>query len=77
VPDEEWGERIAAVIVANPGVEADPEEIRAFARTHLRGSKTPDTITIWPELPYNQLGKLLRREVISALVAGTTPAPAS
>jgi acyl-CoA synthetase (AMP-forming)/AMP-acid ligase II len=73
VPDEEWGERIAAVIVPNPGIVADPDDIKAFVRKHLRGSKTPDTVTIWPELPYNQLGKLLRREVISALVAETTP----
>jgi acyl-CoA synthetase (AMP-forming)/AMP-acid ligase II len=73
VPDEEWGERIAAVIVAKPGVVADSAEIREWARKQLRGSKTPDTIAIWPELPYNQLGKLLRRDVISALVADTTP----
>jgi acyl-CoA synthetase (AMP-forming)/AMP-acid ligase II len=73
VPDEEWGERIAAVIVPHQGVVADPDDIKAFVRKHLRGSKTPDTVTIWPELPYNQLGKLLRREVISALVAETTP----
>lgn len=77
VPDEEWGERIAAVIVPNAGAEIDPNEIRAYARKHLRGSKTPDTVAVWPELPYNQLGKLLRREIISALVAETTPARTS
>jgi acyl-CoA synthetase (AMP-forming)/AMP-acid ligase II len=75
VPDDEWGERIAAAIVLHPGAEADPEEIRSWTRGKLRGSKTPDTIAIWPELPYNQLGKLLRRDVVSALLAGAIPAP--
>ncbi|HVV29407.1 MAG TPA: AMP-binding protein [Mycobacteriales bacterium] len=76
IPDDEWGERIAAVVVANPGMQADGDQIREWARGRLRGSKTPDSITVWPELPYNQLGKLLRRDVVSALLAGTTPAPA-
>ncbi len=74
LPDDEWGERIAAVVVADTGVDLDGEEIRSWARQRLRGSKTPDLVAIWPELPYNQLGKLLRREVVSALVAGAAPA---
>jgi acyl-CoA synthetase (AMP-forming)/AMP-acid ligase II len=74
IPDDEWGERIAAVVVLEPGVDLDGEEIRQWSRGLLRGSKTPDTVTVWPELPYNQLGKLLRRDVVSALLAGMLPA---
>lgn len=75
VPDDEWGERIAAVVVAHAGATVEGAEIREWARGRLRGSRTPDTVVIWPELPYNELGKLPRREVIGALVAGTTPTP--
>jgi len=65
---------VCAAVVLQPGAQAHGVEIQKWARGHLRGSKTPDTIAIWPELPYNQLGKLLRRDVVSALLAGTTPA---
>ena len=73
VPDDEWGERIAAAVVLESGAKADAGEIREWTRGQLRGSKTPDTIVFWPELPYNQLGKLLRRDIVSALLAGVAP----
>lgn len=73
VPDDQWGEQICAAVVLKPNAQADSAEIRSWARSQLRGSKTPETIAIWPELPYNHLGKLLRRDVMSALIAGTTP----
>jgi acyl-CoA synthetase (AMP-forming)/AMP-acid ligase II len=67
LPDEEWGECIHAVVVLHPGAEADPDELRAFCRERLRGSKTPDSVRIWSELPYTPTGKLLRREIVSTL----------
>jgi acyl-CoA synthetase (AMP-forming)/AMP-acid ligase II len=76
IPDEEWGERIAAVVVLNDGHTVGEHEIRQFARSHLRGSKTPDTVAIWPSLPYNPLGKLLRRELAAELTAEPAPKPA-
>jgi acyl-CoA synthetase (AMP-forming)/AMP-acid ligase II len=42
VPDDEWGQRIAAAVVPAGGSELDPEELRAFVRERLRSSKTPD-----------------------------------
>jgi acyl-CoA synthetase (AMP-forming)/AMP-acid ligase II len=73
VPDDEWGEQIRAAVVLVPGVQIEGAEIQQWARGQLRGSKTPELIAIWPELPYNQLGKLLRRDVASALLAATHP----
>jgi acyl-CoA synthetase (AMP-forming)/AMP-acid ligase II len=71
IPDEQWGQRIAAVVVLASDTEADTDELRSWARTRLRGSKTPDLIEIWPELPYNDAGKLLRREVRTSLAAAS------
>ncbi len=42
LPDEEWGQRIAAVVVTAD--DATEDELRAWCREHLRGSKTPDHI---------------------------------
>ncbi|HVU71635.1 MAG TPA: class I adenylate-forming enzyme family protein [Mycobacteriales bacterium] len=69
LPDEEWGECIHAVVVLHQGATADPEELRAFCRERLRGSKTPDSVRIWEELPYTPTGKLLRREIIATLTS--------
>lgn len=67
VPDDEWGQRIEAVVVSRNGAEPDPESIVAHARAVLRGAKTPTRIVIWPELPRTVTGKLLRRDVVKRL----------
>lgn len=74
VPDEEWGQRIEAVVVLNSDAEVDVEEIRAFARDALRGSKTPDRVVSWDELPRAETGKLVRRHVVDRLVAPSVDA---
>jgi acyl-CoA synthetase (AMP-forming)/AMP-acid ligase II len=69
VPDEEWGQRIEAVVVPRHGVSVDPQTLRAQVRATLRGSKTPERITCWPELPRTPTGKLVRRDIVEALTA--------
>jgi acyl-CoA synthetase (AMP-forming)/AMP-acid ligase II len=61
VPDPEWGEAVAAVVVLESGQVASPETLCAWVREHLRSSKTPSVVTFRTELPYNATGKLLRR----------------
>jgi acyl-CoA synthetase (AMP-forming)/AMP-acid ligase II len=67
IADDEWGERIAAVLVLHTGADLDAAEFRAWARDRLRGSKTPDIIKIWDALPYTTTGKLVRRDLAVAL----------
>jgi acyl-CoA synthetase (AMP-forming)/AMP-acid ligase II len=67
--DEEWGQRIAAVVVPAAGEVVDIDELLAFVRTTLRSSKTPDQVFVWDELPYTDTGKLLRRQVTASLEA--------
>lgn len=69
VPDEEWGQRIEAVVVLRDGVAIDADALRAQVRGTLRGSKTPDRITRWHELPRTATGKLVRRDIVEALTA--------
>jgi acyl-CoA synthetase (AMP-forming)/AMP-acid ligase II len=69
VPDDEWGQRIAAVVVLRPGEEVDADEVRDFARQSLRGSRTPELVTFADALPFTETGKLLRRVVRADLAA--------
>jgi acyl-CoA synthetase (AMP-forming)/AMP-acid ligase II len=67
VPHDEWGEKIVAALVPQPDATIDPDEIRAFVRARLRGSRTPDEVVVRRELPYTPTGKLLRREIVNDL----------
>jgi acyl-CoA synthetase (AMP-forming)/AMP-acid ligase II len=67
VPDEEWGARIVAVVVAEPGARLQGEEVKAYVRARLRGSRTPDDVVFRTELPHTPTGKLLRRELVRGL----------
>ena len=68
IPEEEWGQRIAAVVVCRAGASLDPTTVREFARQSLRGSRTPDVVSFATELPHTETGKLLRRVVQAQLL---------
>lgn len=74
IADPEWGQRIAAAVVTTPGAATTPEELRAWVRERLRGSRTPDVVELYSELPYTDTGKLLRREVRARLADAEAPA---
>jgi acyl-CoA synthetase (AMP-forming)/AMP-acid ligase II len=67
IPDERWGQDIAAAVVLRPGRTADSEELRDWVRTRLRSSKTPALITFRDALPHTATGKILRRELLAEL----------
>jgi acyl-CoA synthetase (AMP-forming)/AMP-acid ligase II len=76
VPDDEWGQRIAAAVVLVQSSSVTPDALRSFARDKLRGSKTPDVIVVLDELPYTDTGKLLRR-VVRETLAGDYTSPSA
>ena len=61
IPDPEWGEAVAAVVVLHPGATASEAELRGWVRERLRSTKMPGVIEFRDELPYSPTGKLLRR----------------
>jgi fatty-acyl-CoA synthase len=67
VPDDEWGERVAAVVVA--AAEVSAEDLRTWVRGRLRSTKVPGDIFFRAELPYNETGKLLRRVLKAQIVS--------
>ena len=68
LPDIQWGERVAAVIVPQGHVPAI-EELADWVKARLRSTKTPETWEFREELPYNETGKLLRRVLKAELAA--------
>jgi acyl-CoA synthetase (AMP-forming)/AMP-acid ligase II len=67
LPSRQWGETIAAVVVRAPGAAVTADELHDWVTQHLRSSRTPETIEFRDELPYNDMGKLLRRVLKSEL----------
>ena len=70
LPDEQWGEKVCAVVVCKEGQAAAVAELQQWVKDRLRSSRTPETIDFWGELPYNETGKLLRRKVRAQLMGG-------
>jgi long-chain acyl-CoA synthetase len=61
VPSEQWGETVAAVIVLRPQAAATAAALQQWVRERLRSSRVPERIVFRAELPYNEMGKVLRR----------------
>ncbi len=77
LPDEEWGERAVAVVIATAEararVESDPPaasaELREWLKQRVAGYQVPRAVTWWPELPRNAMGKVQKPELIRLLQA--------
>lgn len=68
VPDDTWGEAVAAAIVTHTNLQGQDQNLhinrlKELVRSRLRSSKIPSHIVVTNELPYNDMGKLLRRQV--------------
>ncbi len=68
LPDEEWGEQIAAVVVVRSESSVDADKLRDFVRSRLGSLKTPTTIDFRDELPQTASGKILHRIVRAELI---------
>jgi acyl-coenzyme A synthetase/AMP-(fatty) acid ligase len=68
VPSEQWGEAVAAAVVVKEGRSASADELRSWVKEQLRSSRAPERIEFCEELPYNELGKLLRLRVRAQLL---------
>lgn len=63
MPDEQWGEGVAAAVVLKPGSAAEVAELQELVKASLRSSRVPQKIVFKDALPYNELGKVLRRVI--------------
>jgi len=61
VDDADFGKRLRAFIVSQPGAPQDVEEIKRYVKNNLARYKVPRDVVFIDELPRNATGKLLRR----------------
>lgn len=63
IPDEEYGESLAAHIEVDGGFTVTADEVRDFLRERLAGFKVPKTIVFDDNLPREDSGKLFKRKI--------------
>ena len=63
VPDEKWGERLRAFVVAKPGSSLTPEAITAYCEGQISAMKTPKDVAFIDQIPRNANGKVLKTEL--------------
>jgi malonyl-CoA/methylmalonyl-CoA synthetase len=60
LPDDEWGERVAAAVVLNQDYTLDLLSLRTWARELLAVHKLPSRLLILDALPRNAMGKVVK-----------------
>jgi fatty-acyl-CoA synthase len=63
LPDERWGETVAAVVACKPGESLALDELRAFCEGKLAHYKQPLALCPVDALPRNATGKVLKTEL--------------
>jgi len=70
VPDDKYGEVVAAAVVMAPGAEGvTADDVKAFVRGKLASFKVPQKLYIAETLPRTATGKIQRRIVAKAFVS--------
>jgi malonyl-CoA/methylmalonyl-CoA synthetase len=63
VPDDEWGERVAAAVVGRPAAAMTLPDLRQWASSRLAKYKLPTRLVEVAALPRNAMGKVVKGEV--------------
>ncbi|MGZ4594387.1 MAG: AMP-binding enzyme, partial [Actinomycetes bacterium] len=63
VPDERYGEEIAAFVIAREGAEFDGEGVREFCRGRIAHFKVPRYVIRVEEFPMTVTGKIRKVEM--------------
>jgi long-chain acyl-CoA synthetase len=70
IPDDDFGEKPLAFIVARTGAHLDEDALRSFLQDRLAKYKTPRQFILVDELPLNPAGKVLKTELRQPYWAG-------
>jgi long-chain acyl-CoA synthetase len=70
IPDEEYGEALAARVAASPDSGLDSDTVRQYLQQRIAGYKVPRRIEIVTSLPRDDNGKIARRKIRDAYWQG-------
>jgi long-chain acyl-CoA synthetase len=70
IPDEEFGEALAAHVELDDGAGVDADAVREHVRTNLAGYKTPRVVEFAASLPREDSGKIFKRRLREPYWAG-------
>ena len=62
IPDEEWGEVVAAAVIT-PENDLDLKKLNEWMRENMPAYKTPRKYKIVGDLPRNAMGKVTKNDV--------------
>ncbi|GAA4820821.1 AMP-binding protein [Actinomycetospora corticicola] len=63
VDDEEYGQRLAAYLVLEDGAKVSADDVRDHVKNNLARFATPRDVEFLDELPRNQTGKVVKKEL--------------
>jgi fatty-acyl-CoA synthase len=63
VEDEQFGQRLKAVVVTRDGKDLSADEVKNYVKSNLAGYKVPRDVEFVDELPRTSTGKVLKREL--------------
>jgi acyl-CoA synthetase (AMP-forming)/AMP-acid ligase II len=63
VEDEQFGQRLKAVVVVRDGASVGEDDIKKHVKSNLAGYKVPRDVEFVDELPRTSTGKVLKREL--------------
>jgi acyl-CoA synthetase (AMP-forming)/AMP-acid ligase II len=69
LPDEEWGETVAAAIILRPEATLTEDEVIRFCRTRLASYKKPKRVWFVDELPLTPVGKVQKFKLAERFAA--------
>ena len=69
LPDDEWGERIAAALVTDQSI--DEVALDAWLRTRLSKYKMPRKFLVLSDFPRNAMGKVVKNELKNLFLKGS------
>ena len=63
VPDDEYGEEVAAAVALKDGAEVTAEQLRDYLKDQVAAYKYPRRVWLVDDLPKGPTGKILKREI--------------
>jgi long-chain acyl-CoA synthetase len=70
IPDDEFGEALAAAVQPARGAGLTPEAVRRWLHERIAGYKVPRVVTLHDELPREDTGKIFKRRLRDPYWAG-------